>query len=287
MPQRSCISDTRNTNVTGTTAFPKLAGELRSLERIGVLVSGGCDSEVLLRVAADVLGSANTIAFTAVTPFIAAYYTEIVKATTKELNVKLIQVELNPLQINDITANTSQRCYHCKNAIYSAITAAARKWNITILADGTNLDDTAEHRPGLKAAEELNISHPFLNAGMTKADIRELGKQLGMENPDRPSDSCLATRIPEQTPITAETLSLVSKIEQPLRPHVKGRLRARVSKKHVILEYQTIDRELVKAHQQELQTIADDDRHSVLFNEISYHNTRELFTTLAAPIQSN
>ncbi len=75
------------------TAYPALARELQNTNRIGVLVSGGCDSEVLLRAATDVLGSANTVAFTAVTPFIAKYYTEIVKASAKELNVKLIQVK--------------------------------------------------------------------------------------------------------------------------------------------------------------------------------------------------
>ncbi|MCD4706636.1 MAG: ATP-dependent sacrificial sulfur transferase LarE [Candidatus Sabulitectum sp.] len=245
--------------------IPALARELRSQSKVGILVSGGCDSEVLLRAAADVLGSANTVAFNAVTPFIADYYTEIVKTTARELNIRLIQVELNPLDIKGITANTPERCYLCKKAIYSTIKAAAEKQSITILADGTNLDDTGEHRPGLKAAEELDIQHPFKNAEMKKIDIRELGRQLGMTDPDRPSDSCLATRIPEYTPITAKTLSLISKIEQSLRPHAKGRLRARVSETQITLEYQTTDRELVEARRQELQTIAGNNMCTIIF----------------------
>lgn len=248
---------------------PELAKELRSKNIIGILVSGGCDSEVLLRAAADVLGSANTIAFNAVTPFVADYYTEIVKATARELNIRLIQVELNPLDIEGITANTSERCYHCKKAIYSTIRAAAQKKNITTLVDGTNLDDAIEYRHGLKAAEELGILHPFRNAKMSKADIRKLGRQLKMPDPDRPSDSCLATRIPKHTVITTETLSLIDKIEQSLRPHVRGRLRARVSKAQITLEYQAVDKELVEAHEKELQTIADNNNYTLTISENS------------------
>ncbi len=250
------------------TAYPALTKELQRMNRIGVLVSGGCDSEVLLRAAADVLGSANTVAFTAVTPFIEKYYTEIVKATAKELNVKLIQVKLDPLEITHIKANTAMRCYHCKKAIYSTIKAAALRENITILADGTNLDDTGEHRPGLKAARELHIHHPFTSAAMNKADIRNLGRLLNMNNPERPSDSCLATRIPEQTPITESTLALISAIEKPLRPYVKGRLRARAKDMQITLDYQSTDKELVKAQTGALQAIASESGYSLCFHEI-------------------
>ncbi len=248
-------------------AYPALAEELQRIKRIGILVSGGCDSEVLLRAAADVSGSANTIAFIAVTPFIAKYYTDIVKAATDELNIRLIQVTLDTLQLNSITANTSERCYHCKKAVYSTIKAAAEKQNITILADGTNLNDTTEQRPGLKAAEELNILHPFKTSGMTKTDVRELGRLLNMKDPNRPADSCLATRIPEMTSITPELISLINRIEQSLRPLVKARLRARVSDKQITLEYQAIDKELVKAHGMKLQAIADNNRYTLTFHE--------------------
>ncbi len=247
--------------------YPALAKELKGMNRIGILVSGGCDSEVLLRAAADVLGSANTVAFTAVTPFIAKYYTEIVKASAKELNVKLIQVLLDPLEITHIKANTAMRCYHCKKAIYSTIKAEALKENITILADGTNLDDTVEHRPGMKAAEELKILHPFKTACMTKADVRTLGGLLKMADPNRPADSCLATRIPEGTPITAKLISLIEKLEQPLRSQVKARLRARMSNNSIILEYKTTDKRLVEASQKQLQVIAARANCSILFHE--------------------
>lgn len=236
---------------------PELANELLKQTRIGILLSGGSDSEVLLRAAADVLGPANTIAFHANTPFITAYYTAIVERTTKQLGIKLVHVALNPLQISEITANTAERCYHCKKAIYTTIKAVAGNHGITVLADGTNLDDTSEYRPGLQATKELAIIHPFLEAKMTKAAVRALGSQLNMTDPDRPSDSCLATRIPVDTPITGNQLTIVSNIEEPLRPNVKGRLRAKIFGKQIALEYQLIDNLLIDNSKDKLQAIAD------------------------------
>ncbi|MEA3266753.1 MAG: hypothetical protein U9P42_07410 [Candidatus Fermentibacteria bacterium] len=258
------------------TAYPTLAAELKSMNRIGILVSGGCDSEVLLRAAAEVLGNANTVAFTAVTPFIAQYYIDIVKASAKELNIKLIQVLLDPMAITSIRANNAMRCYHCKKAIYSTIKTEALKKNITILADGTNLDDSHQHRPGMKAAEELKILHPFKTAGMTKADVRMLGGLLKMADPQRPADSCLATRIPEGTPITTELISLIARIEQPLRSQAKARLRARISNSCITLEYQTTDKELVEGYRKKLQAIAESAEFSILFLETD-DRPRELY----------
>jgi uncharacterized protein len=254
-------------NVT-VTAFPMLAEYLNQHGRIGVLVSGGCDSEVLQRAAVDVLGSGNTTAFNAVTPFIANHYLELLRQTAVELDVRLVQVEVDLLSIDKIKQNSPERCYFCKKAICTRIREAAEHLNITTLADGTNLDDTTEHRPGVKAAEELQIEHPFLCAGMTKADVRVLGGLLGMQNPNRPSDSCLATRLQVNTPITRELLSLVGEIEQSVRAAVKGRLRARVSEKQIILEYEAVDNELIEACKQEFLEIADNRFYCLVFREM-------------------
>ncbi len=249
--------------------YPKLAEELKKLKRIGVLLSGGCDSEVLLRAAVDVLGPANTIAFHASTPFITDYYKEIVKNTANQLDTKLVYVKLNPLQVKEITANTEERCYYCKKAIYSTIKEEALSYNINLLADGTNLDDAKEHRPGRKAAAELKILHPFLKTKMTKAAIRQLGSLLNMEDPNRPSDSCLATRVDTNTPITEDIITIISKIEEPLRPHVKGRLRAKASKNLINLHYQKIDSNLINTHKDTLKTIADYYGTKIIFTEIA------------------
>ena len=254
---------------TTETSYPKLAEELRKNRRIGVLLSGGCDSEVLLRAAVDVLGPENIIAFHANTPFITDYYNEIVKNTTQKLSAKLVYVKLDPLQLKDITANTEERCYYCKKAIYSTIKEETPKHNINLLADGTNLDDTKEHRPGRKAAAELKILHPFVSAKMTKKEIRHLGKLLNMEDPNRPSDSCLATRVNTNTPITEDIITIIGKIEEPLRPHVKGRLRAKASKNQINLHYQKIDSALLNSHKNTLIAIADHYNTKIIFTEIA------------------
>jgi uncharacterized protein len=247
--------------------FPALAVELRNTGTAGILVSGGADSEILLRAAADVLGASNTTAFNAVTPFLAACYTTLVRKVTDQLGVKLINIPLNLLNIQEVRMNTRQRCYHCKRAIYSAVTDAAHELDIKTLADGTNLDDLSEYRPGLRAAEELIISHPFVMGGMSGNDVRSLGKVLGMPDYLRPPDSCLATRLSENTTITPESLALAAEIEQPLRPHAKKRLRALISPAGVTLEYQTKDKVLVETHRQELNSIAESYGLGIAFHE--------------------
>jgi len=262
------MTNTTKKNITEKN-YPELAEELQKIKRMGVLLSGGCDSEVLQRAAVDVLGPKNTIAFHASTPFITDYYKNIVKNTASKLKTKLVYVKLNPLQIKDITTNTEKRCYYCKKAIYSSVIETALTHNITKLADGTNLDDTKEHRPGRKAAAELKILQPFLKTKMTKAKIRHLGKLLNMEDSNRPSDSCLATRVNTNTPITEDIITIISKIEEPLRPHVKGRLRAKASKKQINLHYQKIDSDLINTHKNTLKAIADYYKKKIIFTEIA------------------
>ncbi len=247
--------------------FPALAAELQSNGKAGILISGGADSEILLRAAADVLGTSNTVAFNAVTPFLAKYYTDIMRKVAEQLGVKLISIPLDLLSTDAVRMNTRQRCYHCKRAIYSTVIDAARRLGITTPADGTNLDDLSEYRPGLRAAKELKISHPFVTAGLFAADVRKLGRVLNMPDYLRPPDSCLATRLPGNTEITPELLALAAEIEQPLRAHTQGRLRAMVSLTGVTLEYQTKDNLLVEAHRKELTGVAESFRRNIAFRK--------------------
>jgi len=247
--------------------YPVLAHQFATPGKTGILVSGGMDSEILMRAAADVLGNTATVAFIAVTPFLAEYYLSVTEKFTKETDVELIRVPVDTLCVTEVRLNTSQRCYHCKKAIFGRVKQLAEEMRITTLADGTTLSDISEYRPGLKAAEELGIQHPFLLAEMTGTDVLALGKHLGMNSTGRPSDSCLATRIPENTVITPELLALAAEIEQPLRPHAKYRLRAQVSHEGITLEYQTKDKKLVDAHRQELNSIAESHGLGIAFHE--------------------
>ncbi len=271
-PTKPAQEQTSKTDASNSGAelidFPALEEVLQSLKAVGVLVSGGCDSEVLLRAATKVLKKRNAIAFTAVTPFITEYYLSILEALAEELGVTLIKTKIDPLAVPKITENNTDRCYHCKTAIYSAIKTAAAELGVHTIIDGTNMDDTNEYRPGLKAAEELGVKHPFVTAGMTKAAVRTLGKQLHMQDPDRPSDSCLATRIPEGTTITDKELSLIARIEKPLKAVIKGRLRAKVSKRIIELQFESVDRVLVENRLEQLERIADKALYSLVLKEM-------------------
>ncbi len=222
-----------------------LSKVLGSFERFAVLLSGGVDSEVLLRAAVRRLGSGSVLALTADTCFQAEHYRKMIPVVCSSLGVELARVKYDPLLSADIVANGPDRCYHCKKAVYSHLKAEAFRRGFPVVADGTNLDDLDEHRPGLHAASEESVLHPFVAAGMGKSDIRHLAKSLGMTDPDRPSDSCLATRISEGLELSHERLALIEMLEAPLRPHVRGRFRIRLGSVGITLEYEEIDAGLV------------------------------------------
>lgn len=208
---------------------------------LGVLVSGGCDSEVLLRAAAEAIGTGRVIALTAETPFIPDSAVESAKSLAISLGISHTVFRVRLMDHPGIAQNTSGRCYLCKKMIYSAAREEASRHKVPHLADGTNRDDTAMSRPGLQAAKEEGIFHPLASAGMTKSDVRILGRALGMPDPERPANSCLATRLEEDRLISREIVSLVESLEAVLKPGTKGRIRARVSGSTISLEHQLRD----------------------------------------------
>jgi uncharacterized protein len=221
---------------------------LAPLCRLAVLVSGGIDSEVLLHAAVSSLGAGSVLALTAYTCFLAEGYRLRIPEVCRKLGVRHVPVKWDPLQVDEVAANAPDRCYHCKRAVYSLLASEAYRRGFPLAADGTSMDDLEEDRPGLRAAEEQNIIHPLVAAGMGKAEVRELGRQLGVDHPDRPHDSCLATRIPAGTALTAEKLRLVEKLEAPLIHVVTGRFRARLTPEAVVLDYTPADSELLQRH---------------------------------------
>jgi uncharacterized protein len=229
---------------------------LSSLDRLAVLVSGGIDSEVLLHAAVDCLGPDGVLALTADTCFLAEGYRMRIPEVCRKLGVRYAPVRWNPLASGDVALNSPDRCYHCKRAVYSRLSSEAYRLGFPLVADGTSMDDLDDGRPGLKAAEEQNIIHPLVAAGMGKADIRQLGRELGVDHPDRPHDSCLATRIPCGMQLTAERLSLVEKLEAPLIHVVSGRFRAKLEPEAVVIEYTSADEDLLGSHLAEIRETA-------------------------------
>ncbi|MBI4643436.1 MAG: ATP-dependent sacrificial sulfur transferase LarE [Deltaproteobacteria bacterium] len=192
-----------------------------------LLFSGGLDSSLLLAAAAPVLGPGLT-ALTFTGPHTVPGELAGAFALARRLLVRHLVRETDPLVLPDFQHNTRQRCYACKKAIIEKAREMAADLGIEEIWDGTNLDDLADFRPGLQAARELGVKSPLLEAGLGKAAIRDLSRQLGLAW-DRPPQSCLATRFPYDTQLTRETLALVGRAESWLRRRGFTYVRLRIS----------------------------------------------------------
>ena len=193
---------------------------------LAIAFSGGVDSTFLLKVAADILGD-RVIAITATSKI---YRTpEIVAAQqfAKKLGVRHIQIPNQTLENPDFVQNPPDKCYLCKSGLFSQIKTFADSEGIEHVADGTNLDDMADYRPGLRALIELNIKSPLRDAELTKSEIRTLSKELHLVTWDHPSQACLASRFPYQEPITPLALEMVREAEHCLFELGFGQFRVR------------------------------------------------------------
>lgn len=206
----------------------KLNGIFHELERVVVAFSGGVDSTFLLAAAIRELGPENVLAATAVSGTLTDSEKADALAFGKQIGVRHELLETSEFKNELFTANTADRCYHCKKIRFSALVewAAARGFNWIV--EGSNVDDDGDYRPGRRAVAELPaVRSPLKEAGLTKAEIRELSKHWNLPTFDKLSQACLATRIEYNLPITAERLAQIEAAEKFLRPLCKGQLRVR------------------------------------------------------------
>ncbi len=179
-----------------------------------VAFSGGTDSACLLCKAKQ--DAKKTAAIYVKTPFQPAFELADAQHFCELFDLPLLVIEYDILQDERVTANDADRCYRCKSALFAQIKSAAEAMGLPEVADGTNASDDAEDRPGMRALEELGILSPFRLCGITKDQIREESRRLGLFTADKPSYACLATRIPTGMPITARTLEKVETAETAL-----------------------------------------------------------------------
>lgn len=218
-----------------TIKYRRLEEILRNYGRIAIAFSGGVDSSLLLKVAHDTLGD-NILALFADSVVQTAEERQSAFDTATTIGAVIHNVDFAPLTIYEFATNSPMRCYHCKKNIFSVFIDLAYQHNFSVLADGTNLDDLGTERPGMQAVIELGVKSPLAEAGLTKCEIRILSKALGLSTWNKPSASCLATRIETNMPITIERLSLIDQAERYLHQLGYQGCRVRLSGTTFIIE---------------------------------------------------
>ena len=196
----------------------KLEQLKRNIENIGSLAvaySGGVDSTFLLKIAHDVLQDL-AIAVTAQSSTYPEREFKEAEDFTRSAGIRHIVIQSEELEIEGFTNNPPNRCYLCKYELFSKIKEVAEKYHIQYIAEGSNIDDLNDYRPGMQAIKELGIISPLKDAGFGKDAIRKLSKQMGLPTWDKQSFACLASRFPYGEKITPEKLAMVDRAEQYL-----------------------------------------------------------------------
>jgi uncharacterized protein len=204
-----------------------LRKKLAEKEKILISFSGGVDSSLLAKVAGDVLGE-NAVCVILDSETMPRSELEKAEALAESFGINCLVEKYSIINDTDFIKNPPHRCYLCKKASARTLKIVAAKKGIRCIADGVNLSDCGDYRPGIKASDEVGIWHPFVEAGISKEDIRKLAKQMGLSFWDKPSSACLASRIPYGDQITGANLAMVEMAEDHLKSLGLKQVRVRV-----------------------------------------------------------
>ena len=190
----------------------KLESILLGMDNLVVAYSGGVDSALVLAMACKVLGS-RVVAVTGESDSLPAREMELAKKLAQELGVEHKIIATREMDSDNYKSNPHNRCYHCKTELYGQLRNIANDLKFKNIANGINLDDMGDYRPGILAAKEANVFSPLRDAGLNKQDVRELAREINLPVWGKPAAACLSSRVPFGQPITPEKLRMIEEAE--------------------------------------------------------------------------
>lgn len=194
----------------------RLSARLRQLRPLLIAFSGGVDSAFLAFRAHQVLNG-KALAVTSDSDTVPSQQRRMAVEFARRYRLRHEIIPTREMDVENFRSNPSNRCYYCKSELYGRLLEMARDRGFKAVADGANLDDLSDHRPGQLAAEEFGVVHPLVECQLTKADVRELSRRDGLPTWDQPASACLSSRIPYGSAITTEKLTSIDRGEQSMR----------------------------------------------------------------------